>query len=443
MRILFVKPPTGDLYKKFAWVTPEYPPLGLAYLAAVLLEKNHDVKIVDMAVDRVNSDDLLAIIGDFKPNVVGLTATTPTIENAYSLIKLIKNHDKKIRILMGGPHVTAMPNEAIEHGADAALKGEAEASIFAALKHNGIFEPTYIENLDKIPFPARHLLPIGKYKYFFARRKPLTNVITSRGCPYNCVFCNKQVSGYKFRARSPENVIAELEHLINDFGIKEVHISDDTFTLDNKRAITICNEIVKRKLDLTFYVHNGVRVDTITEPLLKAMKDAGFYSLPFGIESGSQKILDLSRKSFKLEQVVKAVNLAKKYDFETWGFFIFGLPGDTEETMQQTIEFAKRLDIDVAKFHVLVPFPGSDIYTKLKSENRILVENWSEYCFYDKSVFIHPTCDRLMDDYLKKAYREFYFRPHIVLKTLFNIIKSPKRFFDTIKVIYPILHESI
>lgn len=441
MRILFIKPPTGNMYKKFSKVTPEYPPLGLAYLASVLEKEGNEVKIMDMAVDGISVDMFISLIEEFRPNVAGITATTPIVENAYKLIKIIKNHTDS-RILMGGAHVTALPNEAIERGADAVLRGEAEITIFKALKRNGIFEPIYIDDLDSLPFPARHLLPMKKYRFFFSRRIPLTNIITSRGCIFNCVFCNKQVSGYRFRARSPQNVVDEMEHLVNEFGIREIHISDDAFTLDEKRAIDICNEIIKRKLDLTFFPHNGIRVDTVTEPLLEAMKKAGFYSLPFGVESGNQKVLDLTRKAYTLEQVRNAIRLAKKHGFETWGFFIFGLPGDTEETMQQTIDFAKELDLDVAKFHVLVPFPGSEIYNKLKSENRILVEKWSDYCFYDKSVFTHPT-GYMMDEYLKKAYREFYFRPQFVLKTLFNVLKSPRRFFDIIKIVRPIFRESM
>ncbi len=432
MRVLLVKPPTGDIYGRFKNIAPEYAPLGLMYIASVLIEKRHTVKIIDMAIERLDINSFIEEAKDFNPDIVGFTAVTPTVNYAYDMIRILKSK-VKCRIVMGGPHVTALPEEAIRMGADAVVRGEAELTIFEALEKNGIFGPSYIEDLDRLPFPARYLLPMEKYSYFFAKKRPLTNIITSRGCPHKCVFCNKQVAGYKYRTRSAKNIVDEMEYLVKDFDIKEVHISDDVFCLDRKRAIDICNEIIKRRLKLSLYPHNGIRVDTVTEALLKVMKEAGFYSIPFGIESGNQQILDKSRKGFSLGQAREAIRLAKKYGFETWGFFIFGLPGDTEKTMLETLDFAKRLNVDIAKFHTFVPFPGSEIYAQLESEDRLISKEWSKYCFYGQSIFRHATCSIKMDKFLAKAYKKYYLRPLFILKTLLNVLKSPRRCCDIIK----------
>jgi anaerobic magnesium-protoporphyrin IX monomethyl ester cyclase len=281
----------------------------------------------------------------------------------------------------------------------------------------------FCDNLDSFPFPARHLLPMSKYHYFGARKYPITNIITSRGCPYNCSYCNKNIAGHKFRPRSVENIMAEIDYLVKEMGIREIHISDDTFTLDRARVHRLCKEIASRKYDLAFYPHNGVRVDTVDIDLLKDMKDAGFYSMVFGVESGNQQILNNIHKCITLDQVRTAYRLSKKLGFETWGFFIIGLNGETRKTALDTIRFAKELDPDVAKFQILVPYPGTQDYERLKG--RMLVSKWSDYLFYGGSSFEPENMStEELNSLFKLAYRSFYLRPKAIWRALKKSLSS-------------------
>lgn len=439
MRILLIKPPTGETYKSLKSITPEYPPLSLAYIASYLENHDFEVKILDLGVEHLDTNKLLRFVDKFSPQIIGFTSTTPTIMKVYELINTLRFEFPDIKYVLGGSHATALPEEALKH-VDIVIRGEGEETFLEVVKaiktrkqidnikgisfkknkkvfHNS--DRALIANLDSIPLPAWHLLDLKKYHYFGAKRHPIASVFTSRGCPYNCSFCNKNIFSRKIRLRSNENIMKEVDLLVNQFGVKEIHISDDVFNINKKKTIDLCKNIQKRNYDLNFFPHNGVRVSSIDKQVLDAFWDAGFYGLAFGVESGDQKVLDYNSKGIKIAEIKKAFKLTKNYDFTTWGFFILGLPGETKTSAMKTAKLAIELNPDIAKFSILVPFPGTRTYDLLKG--RLKTHDWSQFGLWQKPVFEpeHMTSQELLDIY-KQATRKFYFRP----KKIFQFTKE-------------------
>ncbi|MBU0651111.1 B12-binding domain-containing radical SAM protein [bacterium] len=447
MKILLINPSQKESYGKLT--PPDYPPLGLAYIASVLEKENHNVEILDFDADiSTNEEFILKLKQNF--DIIGITSTSPTFKNAEKICMLIKENSSSITLL-GGIHATIAPDECLKsNNIDFLIRGEGEktiAELIKALKNktdiNQVDGISYkkdgkiihtknrelISNLDEIPFPARHLFKHQKYSYPDSLKTPVMPILTSRGCPHNCTYCcTKQIFTRKMRFRSAVNVVNEIEHLIEKYKVKEIHIWDDNFTLNKNRVFEIRDELKRRNINLAFAFPNGLRVDQVDENILKALKDMGTYSLAFGVESGDQKILDLVKKGTTLEQIEKAYKLAKQIGLETWGFFMIGLPGETEETIKTTINFAKKINPDVAKFHILKPFPGTEAYSQLNEKGLIIETDHSKYGIHTKPVHRLETLSQ--DDLLhwsKTAYREFYLRPSKIINHI-KRIKSWERF---------------
>tara|TARA_Y100000310_G_C20648820_1_gene798230 strand:+ start:193 stop:1479 length:1287 start_codon:yes stop_codon:yes gene_type:complete len=405
------------------YVSHPSPPLGIAYLKAILEKNGIRTEIIDETAGM--EVDIKKIDSEW----VGLTVFTPTAKNAYELADKLRAAGKKV--MLGGPHVSILPKEALKH-ADKVVLGEGEKSvleIFTSKKK--ILQNELIKDIDSIPFPNWHGLPLEKYTSP-TRKHPYLKIMTSRGCPYGCIYCFKGVFGRYYRMRSPKNVVDEVEYLQKEYGCKEIAFIDDNFSQNRQRTIDICREIIQRKLKFDWNCPNGVRVDTLDLSLLKLMKKAGCYQLSFGIESGNQEVLNKVGKGIKLEQVRDAVKWAKEAGIETIGFFMIGLPYDTEETMQQTIDFAKSLPLDLVQFTITVPYPGTQLYHLIDDEGRFLVDDWAEFGSYSgKAYYEYGAIKReLVERMYKKAYREIYFRPGYALK---RIIKNPKLLFSGAK----------
>jgi radical SAM superfamily enzyme YgiQ (UPF0313 family) len=393
------------------FVSHPSPPLGPAYLKAVLLENGIEATIIDETAGMPVRTDAIG------SEWVGLTVFTPTAKNAYELADRLRGNGKKV--MLGGPHVSILPHEALKH-ADKVIVGEGEKSIleiFSSRKR--IIQSRLIKDIDSIPFPDWHGLPLEKYAAP-TRRHPYLKIMTSRGCPYGCVYCFKGVFGRYYRMRSPKNVVDEIEHLKREYGCREVAFIDDNFSQDRERTINICREIIQRRIKIDWACPNGVRVDTLNLPLLKLMKKAGCYQLSFGIESGNQGVLNRIGKGIKLEQVKNAVRWAKEAGIETIGFFMVGLPFDTEDTMQQTIDFAKSLPLDLVQFTITVPYPGTELYSMVEEHGRFLVEKWAEFGSYTGKAYYEMGYlkGELVERMYKKAYREIYFRPGTLSREL-------------------------
>ena len=291
-----------------------------------------------------------------------------------------------------------------------------------------------IEDLDSIPFPARHLLPMDEYKILNMKLTTGT-IVSGRGCPYKCSFCaSSAMHGHKLRLRSAENVVDEMEHLVTDHDIEMVAFMDDTFTINKKRVYEICK--IMKDRDLDNYWGCTARVDTISEELLKTMKDAGCITMFLGVESADQQLLNQLNKKTNINRIKKTFELTKKYGMRTIASVVLGMPGDTKISVKSTIKFVKTLEPSYAVFSLATPYPGTDFYLKAASENLIKINDWSKYTLLTPVL---ETVDLSLEELKKlqkKAFKEFYLRPGyiarqtwmdgpvIILKTIASIVKG-------------------
>jgi radical SAM superfamily enzyme YgiQ (UPF0313 family) len=285
-----------------------------------------------------------------------------------------------------------------------------------------------VKDLDSLPFSAYDLLPpLSKYRSR-ARGFPVGSIFTSRGCPYSCIFCNKSVFGKQVTLHSAERVLNEIDILIRTYGARQIDILDDNFTFNRSRAIAILDGIVKRKYKIYINLQSGVRADTIDEELMKKMKLAGVYKVGFGVESGDPRILQSAKKNLDLDKVIYASKLAKKYGIIVYGFFIIGLPGETKESMEKTLQFALKMDPLIANFSIAMPFPGTEMYDIVKEKGTFLQKTDID-CFggfYEGSAFFEfgPTKKEDVELMYKMAYTRFYMRP----KKIYDLIMSIRSF---------------
>ena len=297
--------------------------------------------------------------------------------------------------------------------------------------------PGYLRELDKYPFPDYALYDLTKYYLpnMHARQNPVIWIETSRGCPFDCQICNKVVHGQTFRPKSSERVLDEMEFFYK-LGVREFLIADDGFTSNMKRSEAICDGIIKRNLSITWACINGIRADRVNQDLLIKMRKAGCYRIALGIESGNQGVLNNLGKKITLQQIESAVKMANRAGIEVFGYFMFGLLDDTEETMQDTIRFAKSLSLDFAKASLVMPFPGSPLHSKYSALGLLYPpENYKKYNVYTspKEVYRHPTLDwEIIEKYQKKFYRGFYLNPGYIIRRLVHSVKN-KTLFSTIR----------
>lgn len=429
MKILLVNPSQYKIYGNMKM--PDYPPMGLAYLGAVLENAGHNVSIVDIDAEKITDEMFVNIAKEY--DIVGFTATTPTYENALRLAELIKDDD--IITILGGIHATLMPDECAKTGVfNFIVRGEGEKTMLELCNGqdihtiNGISfidgdevihnpDRELIDDMDTIPFPAWYLFKHHKYSYPDSLTGSVMPVITSRGCPSNCTYCcSKFMFKRKIRFRSAKNIVDEIEMLTNIYKVKEIHFWDDNFTFNRERVFELRNEILRRGINLKFAFPNGLRTDKVDEEILKCLKEMGVYNISFGVESGNQDILNNMKKGTTLKQIENAYAISKKHGMETWGFFIIGTPKDTKESIMDTINFAKKINPDIAKFHILKPFPKTEVFDELNKKGLITEYDYSLYGMHTKPAHRLETLDENDLINLKKlAYREFYLRPSKIL----------------------------
>ena len=444
-KVLLVNPPLGVLYEKakVRASVPTYPPLNLALLSGSLRSRGYEVEIFDMLPESKTLDELEEFIGYFSPTVVGITATTPVFDELKKIASRVKKHNTDILTVGGGAHLSSLPEWAINDAdLDFGIIGEGEVTFPELLSANnaasvpGIVykeegrakitgRGKTVQDLDELPKPAWDLIELPKYwvPKTLARRNPVAGLETSRGCPYGCIFCCKSVFGRTYRVKSPQRVLEEVRDYAKA-GFKEIHILDDAFAYDIERAIEICRLIKEEALDIAFCAANGLRADHVTCELLSAMKEAGFYRVAFGVETGDPDVLKRTKKGIKMDEIRRGIKLAKEAGLETMGYFMFGLPGETEKSMQRTIDFAKELEPTIAKFNVAVPLPGTELF-ELWQEN--LSREWGRYGFHmtGLEVLNSPELDRqTVREYYDKAYREFYWRPRYVIRQFIRSLKN-------------------
>ena len=441
-RILFLDPPERmDVYRKtnVSIGAPSYPSLTLATLAGNLIS-GHNVKIVDLDLVSHFYARLFAEINSFKPDIIAASALTPTYFIVRNIMRKIKEKYSGIKTVIGGPHVTALPEEAIKEGCfDIIAIGEGDTALPELLSPSGVKNVAGImyrelssgkmirtpgrkpaHDLNSLPYPSWGLFTLNKYKHsrLSSRRNPVGLIETSRGCAFQCSFCNKLIFGSEHRVKDPKRAVDEMEYMLK-CGFKEVHIADDSFTQRIDWAKEVCVEIIRRNLKFPWSLLNGVRVDTVDREFFKLAKRAGCWQVGFGIESGDQDVLNKVNKKIKLSQVKNAVKYAGEARVDTLGFFILGLPGETERSMKSTIKFAKSLPLSMAKFDLCIPYPGTPYYKELKLAGRIRSEDWSKYNCHqiEEPLFDHPNLPwATINIYYKKAFREFYLRWNYILR---------------------------
>ncbi|MFH1456764.1 MAG: radical SAM protein [Patescibacteria group bacterium] len=449
MKILLINPPIeniieSDMPKELESGMDFLPPLGLMYIATYVKEKtDFDIKLLDCEVEKINYTNIQERIRAEKPDVVGITTMTFTLIDVIKTARLIKQVDKNIKIVLGGPHVNIYPEETMSNPEiDFLVLGEGEQPFIDLLKNindlNALKNTRglafrdndkkiintgardLIMDLDNLPIPARELTQYKKYYSIIAKNNPTTTMFTSRGCPYKCLFCDRPHLGKIFRARSAENVVQELEK-INKMGIKEVFIYDDTFTVDRQRVVDICNLILKKKIKLNWDIR--ARVNTVDEELLELMKSAGCTRIHYGVEAGTKKILTVLRKGITIEQVKNAFKWTKKAGIETAGYFMVGSPTENIEDIKQTIKLAKKLFPDYVHFSVTTPFPATELYFKGLKEGVIKKDYWKEFSKNPQPDFEPPAWEEnfTRDELFKiliKAYKQYYLNFKYILRRL-------------------------
>ena len=460
MHILLISPPHKNLVTT---TIPErinkergyLPPLGLLYIASFLKDNSaYKVTIVDSEVERLDYPALKAKIEQLKPDIVGIQALTFTLIDALKTASVVKSYSERVPVVFGGPHVTIYPYESLMFkDVDYIVRGEGELSFKEMLdnlgneaglseidgigfKNNGKIsltkEPSFIDNLDDIPFPDRSLSSYRKYYSLLSKNFPITTMMTSRGCPYNCIYCERM--GKKFRAISAERVIEEIKHCLS-LGIKEIFFHDDTFTIDKKRVYKICELINKNGLKFDWDAR--VRVDTINYDLLLRMKKAGCHRISFGVESGNPRVLKNLRKGITLEQVKTAFGYCKKLRIQTLADFMIGSPGETREDIMETVAFAAKLGADYAQFSVTTPYPGTDLYREALTQGVIKSDVWAEFAKNPRNDFTPPLWTENLSrqeliDLLNVAYKKFYLSAAFIINELFRI-DSAKELFTKMK----------
>jgi radical SAM superfamily enzyme YgiQ (UPF0313 family) len=449
--ILFVNPPLTlkERYEKMEEGGSSALPLGLCSLAAVAREAGFETGILDCAALNLGYEEAVGRILKEEPKYVGITAVTISIYNASKLIKALKAKNKDITVIIGGPHISAVPADTLKRFPefDMGVIGEGEATIVELLKalkkkkdiskiDGLVFRKgkkilltktrRYVEDMDKFPFPAWDLLPdIAKYyrpPLFSFSRLPSSSIVTSRGCPGQCTFCDRTVFGNCIRGYSARYVFRMMKYLHEEYGIRDILIDDDTFVVLRNRTKELCNMLAEAKMDLTWSCN--ARVNHVTPDLLKLMKKAGCWQIAYGIESGSQEILDKLKKGIKLETIRQALRWTKEAGIKTKGFFMIGNPTETVETIKKTIDFALDIDLDDFQISIFTPIPGSEIYANARKYGSF-EDNWKKMnMWYPVFVPRGLTSEQLVK-YQSLAMRKFYLRPKIILSYLSLGLKNP------------------
>lgn len=453
IRVLLINPPSDHIITttQAKYIISErgfVPPLGLLYLATSIQERTtHNIRILDYQLHKLNEQQIENEIQRYDPDVVGITTITFMLVDCMKVAQIVKRIQKKrkkiIHVVAGGPHATIYPVETAQlEGIDFSLAGEAEFSFLEFLENlndqdrlaripgicfqeNGrvIKGPPYafIDDLDALPVPDRTLLDYEKYANVLAGSGIMTTMITSRGCPYQCIFCERL--GKTFRAVSPENVMLEVTRCL-DLGIRNIFFHDDTFTIDKKRVMEICRLIRENKITLQFSLRS--RVNTIDEEMISELKNAGCTRISFGVESGVQRILNRIKKGITLEQVEKAFALTRKYKITSLADFMIGHPDETLKDIEQTLKFAKKIRPDYVQFSVTTPYPGTDLYREALDKGIVKKDVWKEFAENPVEHFTPPRWEETLDKHsiykvLHRCYRKFYLNPKFIIRNLMRL----------------------
>ena len=431
-RLLLLNPSMGDYYagSKVKSAITLSPPLNLALVGAAARQAGHHVATIDS--EATPDADLSAVLQREQPDVVGITFRTPLFPEARRLAEQVRAERPETLLVAGGVHASTRPRETVTRAPfDVAVKGEGDETIVELLEGRpyeairGLVWPdgetparTLIPDLDPLPFPAWDLFDLAHYQQtsLVAHTVPVADLESSRGCQARCVYCTKGVFGNAFRVKSPSRMVDEIEHALAS-GFRAFNYVDDSFTTKTARSIEICEEMVRRGLDVPWTLTNGIRVANVNEDFFRAARASGCWLLAFGFESGSDRVLKRIKKGATLAQARRAVGWARKYGFTILGYFMVGLPGETAETIDETARFAASLDVDFAKFSITMPLPGTPLYDSWSPQ----LQDEERYDFsihrpgpelYEHPSFTWPD----LEAHTRRAYQTFYGRPSYVAR---------------------------
>jgi len=433
-------------------------PISLPSIAALLRENGYTVKIIDSMVENFSLNELINIIDEFSPKVIIYNVSTATYNNDKEVLKFIKSKLNIKPFFAGiGSHVSALSREVLnESELDAVIRWEPELIALnlcnaikkgkdlknikgLSYKRNSSIkmneDEKFIEPLDKLPFPARDLLKNEKYTLPVVN-SPYTLLVPSRGCPHRCIYCTAPLYyGRKVRFRSVESVINEIKEIFYKYHIKYITMWSDTFTINKKFVIDISKAIIEEGLhEKIKWMCNG-RVDTVDDEMLSWMAKSGCIGISYGVESGVQEILDNAKKNIKIEQIERAISLTNKYGIESLAHIIFGLPGETKDTIIKTIDFVKKIKPTYAQFYCAIPFPGTEFYKMAKEKNWLVTNNWDYFEINRAIVSTKLLNHKELNKLRRLAYIKFYFNFKYIFSRI-KRIRSIKDLFINIKQAY-------
>jgi len=464
--ILFVAPPFS--YGYLDPTSPRCPPLGVASIAAVLEKGGYSVSILDAFSAEMTVEQVIDEVKRVNPTMLGLTGTTVTFLKALEIMKAAKEYNPSIVTVYGGPHVTTMPETAIEKPyVDIIAIGEGEYTALELCgsiirkkmklseikgihyRENGKVVKNaprpFIENLDELPIPAYHLLPMDRYRPY-AVIDPgykFVTMVSSRGCPYKCVYCTSSVMfGHRWRQMSVERTVKEIKYLYDTYGIRHIYFQDDEFTVNQDRTVKICEWIIENKLDLIWECLT--RVNLIKEHTIDMMAKAGCKSIAFGIEQGYEEGLVRVRKQITLDQAKEAIRVTKKCGILSRASFIIGFPWEGAKEIKKTIRFAKELDADITYINILNPYPGTAIYDEIVQKGLLMGNemNWDRFNSHTAKPWIRTEylTEKQLAYWSGRAYLELYLRPKFLIrkirqtKNMHDLIRNVKGAFSLIGI---------
>ncbi|MFT4975077.1 MAG: anaerobic magnesium-protoporphyrin IX monomethyl ester cyclase [Myxococcota bacterium] len=431
MRILLARPPRRDPRDAGLCV----PPMGLAYVAGALLSAGHDVEIIDAYALNWPWERFEQEVADRRPEVLGLTAMSPVADVAARAARIARPHVG--RIVLGGPHPTATREQVFDEmpELDAAVVGEGEGVAVALMDWwqaggtgappPGVLVPgqPFSEavpepDLTALPLPARHLLPNHAYRYLFATRRGFGTMITSRGCPFRCSFCDKSVSGSRWRARPAWHVVDEMQQMRQRYNLRFINFYDDNFTLRRNRVVEICEEILRRGLDIEWKCEG--RVDGVDVPLLRLMRRAGCRVVAYGVESGNPETLALLRKDITVEQSIEAFAATREAGLRSLAYMILGAPGEDTAAVQRSVAFCRQLDADYVQFSSLTAMPGTPLFAQ--HSRTASVPNPLDGDLERATMTDLPPEE--LGRLLRQAWAGFYLRPRPIARLTIDAVRS-------------------
>lgn len=421
------------------------PPLGLLYVASTIEQSiRHQVAVLDLNLPDFDLAYFKQFLQQESFDVLGITITTFTLLDALEVISIFRQYNPGSMVIAGGPHVAIYPQETIGLGVDVAVKREGEPVINDILDRLGdsdglatvpgicfrgngnIYdtgEAPYIEDLDALAPPNRPLLPYQCYYSLLGGDAYSTTIITSRGCPFHCAFCDRPALGKKFRCHGPDYVVNEIRQCLN-LGIREFLFYDDTFTVNRSRVLDICHQIIKLGIDIRWDIR--ARVDTVDEEILKALKRAGCVAVHYGVESGSESILKRLNKGIEIARVREVFKLTKKIGLETLAYFMLGNPGETRTDIDRSLALALDLQPDMLHLTIFTPFPATRLYQEALDTGLIREDVWRCFALHPTRDFEPPIWEehfkkRELQELMIRSYKSFYLRPEYVWRRLLRL----------------------